>query len=110
MKIAHLFDQDAVELSPQIYMQGFTGEKLMVTHIVFEAGAFSAPHSHPHEQLTVVLRGELRFTLGEETQILRAGDAISIPSDIPHSAVAITETELLDVFTPVRDDLMAKLS
>ena len=109
MKMIHLFDQEAVELSPQIYTQGFAGEKLMVTHIVFAAGASSEPHSHPHEQLTVVLRGELRFTLGEESQILKAGDALSIPSNITHSAAAITEVELLDVFTPIREDMLAKL-
>lgn len=109
MKTSNLFGQQAVETAPHIHTQGFTGEHLMVTHLVFEAGAVGASHSHPHEQMTVVLRGEMEFTLGEERKVLKTGEVIAIPSNIVHSAVALTETELLDIFTPVRDDLAEKL-
>lgn len=109
MKTSNLFGQKTVETAPHIYTQGFTGEQLMVTHLVFEAGALGTSHAHPHEQMTVVLRGEMEFTLGEERKVLRTGEAIAIPSNVVHSVVALTETELLDIFTPVRNDLAEKL-
>jgi unsaturated pyranuronate lyase len=109
MKTALLFSPQKVETSTGIHMSGFAGEQLMTTHLLFEAGAIGASHAHPHEQLTVVLRGEMEFTLGEERKVLKAGEALSIPSNVIHGARALTEAEVLDIFTPVRVDLLEKL-
>jgi quercetin dioxygenase-like cupin family protein len=98
-----------VETAPHIHMAGFTGTDLMVTHLTFEAGAVGTLHAHAHEQMTVVLRGEMEFTLGEERTVLKAGDVIDIPGNVIHGVVALTEVELLDIFTPVRTDLVDKL-
>ena len=108
MKTSVLFTKDKIETAPGIHTSGFTGEQLMVTHMHFAAGAVGASHAHPHEQLSIVLRGEIEFTLGEERKVLKAGESISIPGNIVHGVVALTETELLDVFTPRRTDLMEK--
>lgn len=110
MKTGVLFTKDKVETDPGIHTSGFTGEQLMVTHMHFAAGAVGASHAHPHEQLSIVLRGEIEFTLGEERSVLKAGESVSIPSNVVHSVVALTETELLDIFTPLRADLMEKLA
>ena len=109
MKTSNLFGQQKVETAPQIYTAGFTGDNLMVTHLIFEAGAVGTLHAHPHEQMTVILRGEMEFTLGDERKVLKAGDVLAIPSNVTHGVVALTETELLDIFTPVRTDLAEKL-
>lgn len=61
-------------------------------------------HSHPHEQLTTVLSGELELTVGGEVRVLRAGMVAFIPGAVPHSARALTACELLDVWHPVRED------
>ena len=109
MKTALLFDSPKKETSAGIHMSGFAGEQLMTTHLLFEAGAIGASHAHPHEQLTVVLRGEMEFTLGEERSVLKAGEALAIPSNVVHGARALTEAEVLDIFTPVRADLIETL-
>ena len=109
MKTLNLSDQETIEMAPGVQAQGFTGEQLMVTHLFFEAGAGPAAHSHPHEQMTIVVRGEAEFTLGDERKVLKAGELISIPSNIVHRAVALTEVEMFDIFTPIRTDLVEKL-
>src|ERR1700737_2252052 len=109
MKTSHLFTQKTIEMSPRVYASGFAGEQLMVTHLVFAAGAVGAKHAHSHEQMTIVLRGEMEFTLGEERKILKTGEVIAIPGNVVHGVLALTETELLDIFTPVRVDLIGKL-
>lgn len=101
--------EPATEMSPGVQAQGFTGDQLMVTHLYFEAGAAPPAHSHPHEQMTIVVSGEVEFTLGEERKVLKAGDLISIPSNAVHQAVALTEAEMFDIFTPIRADLVEKL-
>ncbi len=110
MKTINFPGQNTVETVPGVQMQGFAGEQLMVTHLFFEAGAGPTAHSHPHEQMTIIVSGEVEFTLGEERTILKTGDLIAIPSNVVHRAVALTVVEMYDIFTPVRADLIEKLN
>ncbi len=80
------------------------GEKLMIVKVHLAAGAELPSHSHPHEQATYVLSGRLRFTLGDQTVDLSAGQSIGIPSNVPHRVVATEETMVLDSFSPPRQD------
>ncbi len=79
-------------------------EKLTVAHVKIDKGAELPQHRHPHEQITNVISGELKMTLGDNTFHCHAGDVLMIPSDIPHSAFAVTDCYVIDVFHPVRDD------
>jgi len=111
MKTTRLFPHPAnVELAHGISFTGLAGEHLMVTHLHFAAGAVGAIHAHPHEQITVVLAGEVEFTLDEERTVLTAGDVVAIPGNTRHGVVALSSAAVLDIFTPVRDDLVEKLA
>lgn len=109
MKTGQLLNQPMIETAPQIQTNGFAGDQLLVTHMLFEAGAVGPSHAHPHEQISVILSGEMEFTLDGESKVLKAGETVAIPSNVVHGVVAITRTELLDIFTPVRLDLVEKL-
>ena len=61
-------------------------------------------HSHPHEQWTYILEGQMEFTLDGEKQLLLPGTGAYIPSNALHGAVAVTACKVIDVFTPVRED------
>jgi quercetin dioxygenase-like cupin family protein len=80
------------------------GEKIMMVQIRFDKGAIGALHNHPHEQMTFVMRGKVRFTLDGKTSDLATGQSIHIPSNVMHGAEALEETELIDVFSPPRED------
>ena len=82
------------------------GAQIMAVTVRFESGALGAIHDHPHEQLTIVTRGRFRFTLGDRERIVQTGDTLYIPSHLPHGAVALEAGELLDVFTPLRLDML----
>jgi len=110
MDTTNVFTMNRVPLSSGVSFSGVTGEQLMVTHLHFEAGAVGAVHTHPHEQLTVVLRGKIEFILGEERKMLQPGDAVAIAGTIRHGVLALTSAEVLDIFTPIREDLAAKLN
>jgi hypothetical protein len=47
--------------------------------------------------------------VGEERKVLKTGEALSIPGSLLHGAVALAEAEVLDIFTPIRVDLVEKL-
>jgi unsaturated pyranuronate lyase len=84
-----------------------TGERVMLAHVYLKKGCVVPKHSHENEQVTYVLEGALHFWLGEdqkEERVVRAGDVLHIPSNLPHKAVALEDTLDLDVFSPPRQD------
>jgi quercetin dioxygenase-like cupin family protein len=94
-------------LSSQISRRLITGERMMLAHVYLEQGAVVPKHSHDNEQLTYILEGVLRFTLGDdESQVLdvAAGEVLHIPSHLPHKAVALERTLDVDIFCPPRAD------
>jgi quercetin dioxygenase-like cupin family protein len=80
------------------------GEQLMLVEVHFEAGAIGAVHSHPHEQITYIVSGRVRFTRDDTSHDLNAGDSIHIPGGISHGVLALEESTLLDTFSPPRED------
>lgn len=108
MKSTHLFNEKKMALFPGIDAQIFAGDGVMVMRVQLENGAVATPHSHHHEQVSILLKGSVEFTVGDETQLFHAGDVILIPGNVMHTVKALEECELIEVFTPVREDLMAR--
>jgi unsaturated pyranuronate lyase len=80
------------------------GEQIMVVQFTIDAGAAVPPHSHPHEQTGHVVRGRMRFRIGDEERELGPGDGYTVPGGVTHGAIGITEVVAVDSFHPVRDD------
>ena len=85
-----------------------SGAAMMQMRVEFEPGSRLPEHSHPHEQVTHVLEGALRFTLGGETRDVRGGESIYLASGVPHGAEALARTAVVDTFSPPREDLLAQ--
>jgi quercetin dioxygenase-like cupin family protein len=95
-------------LNPLIDRQFVYGERTMLARLTLRRGAIVPLHSHENEQVTYILEGALRFTLGDGRVItVGAGEVLVIPSNLPHSAEALEDTIDLDVFTPPRADWIA---
>ncbi len=99
--------QDAVSLRPEPGMVrqvlAHTDRLMLVRHF-FEAGWVGARHSHPHEQLVYVVSGTIRVDVGGRAFDAGPGDSFVVPGGAEHQASAVTAAEVLDVFTPARDD------
>ncbi|MFN1531887.1 cupin domain-containing protein [Vibrio jasicida] len=81
-------------------------DNMMSVEVYFDKGAVGALHSHPHEQITYVLSGEFEFTIGDETKVVKAGDALYKQPNIIHGCTCLSEGVLLDNFTPMRKDFV----
>lgn len=82
-------------------------ENLMSVELHFDKGAVGAPHSHPHEQIGYLISGSLLYKEdGQEDKVLVAGDTYCVAPDVVHGVVALEETMLLDIFTPMRKDFV----
>lgn len=85
----------------------FHSEQLTFAHITLDEGAVVGLHNHIHEQWTHVISGEMLLNIDGEEKLLTAGMAAFMPSNVPHSAKAITECKVIDCFLPVREDFVA---
>ena len=81
-------------------------EQVMMCEISFKEGAKGSAHAHPHTQVSYVKKGSFRFALGDEVSMVSEGDSILIPPDITHSAEALEDAVLVDVFLPMRRDFV----
>jgi quercetin dioxygenase-like cupin family protein len=81
------------------------GERLTLGLIELEPDAVLPEHRHENEQLGMVLKGSITFTIGTERQTLGPGGTWRIPSNVPHEATIGPEgAVVIDVFSPARED------
>jgi unsaturated pyranuronate lyase len=102
---APLADLETLPIWTGIRARCVEGRTMTFSVVELEADAKALMHQHANEQVGIVLRGTLRFTVGAETRDLVAGDTYVIPGDVPHEAVAGAEgAVVIDVFSPIRSD------
>lgn len=90
---------------PGVAIATCVAEKLMLSRVEMQPGAEVAEHSHPHEQVGIVLAGHAIFHIGGEEKRVGPGDMFRIPGGVKHKVIALDETfRALDVFYPVRED------
>jgi quercetin dioxygenase-like cupin family protein len=93
------------EIAPGIKIRTAWGEKIMVSFVDFAPNSSVPKHSHPHEQMGIVLKGEIEFVIDTEHKTLKEGGTYLIPSNVEHSARSSGEEALaLDIFSPPRED------
>src|SRR5688572_13841997 len=81
------------------------GDRLMLSLVEFQPGAVVEEHSHPHEQMGLMLEGEMEFVIGGQSHVVRPGQMWRIPGGVPHRAIAgPAPVRALDVFYPIRED------
>jgi len=102
---AHLEQLPEREVRPGVFLRILVGQRLMFSAVRFAPHAIVPTHHHPHEQMGIVLDGELELWIEEERRTLRHGDMYTVPPNVPHGA----ETKdapclVLDVFHPLRED------
>lgn len=82
------------------------GPDLMVVRVLFEKGAVGKPHQHPHRQACYVESGLFEVTIDGQTSRLGAGDTFFVPSNLVHGVVALEAGQLVDSFTPMREEFL----
>ena len=81
-------------------------ETMTFSHWTIEKGSVLPEHSHPHEQISILTKGKFEFTLSGEYREVLPGMVVIIPSNAVHSGKALEDCEIIDIFSPVRDDYL----
>ena len=92
------------QLNALITRQYVVGTNVMLARIVLKKGAHVPTHHHIHEQISHVVEGALNFTIDGKEVVVRAGEILTIPPDVPHEVIALEDSVALDIFNPPRQD------
>jgi unsaturated pyranuronate lyase len=94
---------DPLVMVPGLSFQPVLGGRVMVNFVTFQPHTEAPMHWHDEEQVSYVMDGELEFTVAGETHVMRRGDAVVIPPNVPHGARTHEGGCLqVDVFHPPR--------
>jgi quercetin dioxygenase-like cupin family protein len=97
----------AVETAPGIKRQMVVGQNVMMCRFTFDPFVITAEHTHPHEQMTLVIKGKVKFTISGEVRIVSGGDVLHFPPHNRHGATMLEEEVILiDIFSPIREDFL----
>jgi quercetin dioxygenase-like cupin family protein len=103
---------DSVMTNPENGLQrqvmSFSQNMMLVRHRM-RRGWVGARHSHPHEQMVYVITGHLIFEHPDGRFEAKTGDSFLVPGGVEHQASALEDSEVLDVFTPYREDYAPKI-
>jgi quercetin dioxygenase-like cupin family protein len=100
-------DRTRHTIFPGVHIQTCAIEKMMLSVVEIEPHAVVEEHSHPHEQVGMLLQGQAIFFIGDEQKTLTPGDLYRIPGNVRHKVIALDEpVRALDVFSPIREDYL----
>lgn len=92
------------QLNPKLWRKVISGEKAMFAQIFLAKGGVVPTHHHESEQISYIVEGALKFEMEGKEIVVRAGEVLVIPSNVPHAAVALEDTLDFDIFCPIRTD------
>ena len=95
---------DNERMSALVSRQVIHSDTMTLARIDLKKGASVPEHAHHNEQISMVERGAIRFVLAGVEKIVRQGDILQIPPNVPHSAEALEDSVAVDLFSPRRED------
>lgn len=109
IEVIHSNDPAMTTPEPGLRRQvmSFSPDMMLVRHRM-ENGWVGTKHSHPHEQMVYVVSGHIVFESPSGRFDAKAGDCFLVPGGVEHQASALADSEVLDIFTPYREDYAPK--
>jgi quercetin dioxygenase-like cupin family protein len=107
MPLVKLEELKELALADGICARVISTGNVSVAHVKLDAGATLPEHTHHHEQILNVTKGELELNVAGEVTILKPGLSMVLAPMVPHSGRALTDVTVIDIFHPVREDFVA---
>jgi quercetin dioxygenase-like cupin family protein len=100
---------DFENIAPGVRRFVFTLERVMLAYFQLEPGARIAMHSHPHEQVGILIEGRTLWRMGGQERLLEAPALYRVPSGEPHEVEVVGDHRVLvmDAFSPIREDFLS---
>ena len=92
------------QINTSIARQFISGERVTIARFELKRGGVVPRHAHENEQVTHVVSGALKFRFDDREVVVRGGELLQIPPNIPHAVEVVEDCIAIDVFSPVRQD------
>jgi unsaturated pyranuronate lyase len=102
--VHHWDEMEGQNVTGGIVRRYVTGARVTLANFIMSPGSVVPVHSHEQEQVSYVVSGALRFVVGGQEIDVRGGSVLHIPSGVPHGVTVLEPSEVIDVFSPVRQD------
>jgi quercetin dioxygenase-like cupin family protein len=101
-------DIPAEQINSSIARQFITGDRVTVARFELKRGGVVPRHAHENEQVSYIVSGALKFVFDDREVMVRGGEVLQIPGNVPHAAEVVEDCVAIDVFSPVRQDWIDK--
>lgn len=92
---------------PGVHIASCAIEKMLLSMVTLEPNSVVEEHSHPHEQMGVLLEGEMTFFIGGESKVVKPGDVWRIPGNVVHKVInGPKPSKAVDIFSPIRQEYL----
>ena len=91
-------------LNPLAGRKALHAENMTVARFRFDKGNQVASHHHVNDQVTIVQSGAIRMVVGDQVLMMKTGDMVHVPPDVPHGNEALEDTIIIEIFSPLRED------
>lgn len=95
------------QLNPLTTRRVIHSGQMTIARLELKKSAAVPEHAHVNEQICTVERGALELSINGRRQVVRAGESLVIPPNVPHAVVALEDSAAMDIFTPRREDWIA---
>jgi len=96
------------QITPAVSRRYITGDRVTVARFELKRGGVVQMHAHHNEQVSFIIEGALRFKINGREIVVRSGELIQIPGNVPHEVDVLEDTLAVDVFSPIRQDWIEK--
>jgi quercetin dioxygenase-like cupin family protein len=103
-----LVDLPWERITDKIERRVLAGRQGMIVWWRMKAGAHTAAHQHPHEQIVWMINGKMDFRIGSEKRSMAAGDVAIIPGNVEHEGFFPEDSDVIDIFAPPREDFLTR--
>ena len=94
------------QLNDKFWRKVVNGEKITAAQLGLSKGAIVPLHHHESEQVSIVVQGAIKFEVEGKEVTVRGGEVLVIPSNLPHNALALEDSSVIEIFSPIRRDWM----
>jgi unsaturated pyranuronate lyase len=103
--LVELAEITPIQVWESVVARRVQGESLTLAVVELAPDSIVPEHRHPNEQCGLVIRGQVRFRIGDEVRTFGPGGTWRILSNEPHEVHTGPEgATVVDVFSPIRAD------
>jgi quercetin dioxygenase-like cupin family protein len=96
------------QITDSVARRFITGDSVTVGRFELKKGGVVPTHAHGNEQISMVMSGALVFRIDGRETVVKAGELMQIPANVPHEVEVLEDAVAIDVFSPVRQDWIDK--